>query len=285
MSPFLLRFADGTVFFDGLTLCFVAQLCLSAFRNRWLRSLSVFMTIIGMVLVFASSTPLPLWLYTVWGISCGVGLMVNQPSKYSARARLATVTILFIFNGSLALNEMRFRTAPSVVIDQQSTIYILGDSISEGMGERYIYWPELLSQKTSCQVVNLAKAGSTVATAIKQAAGIVESDALVIIEIGGNDLLGDTDAADFYKRLDLLVGSLASEHQILMLELPLYPFQNAFGTAQRNVAMKYGIQMLPKKNFAQVLGEAGGTIDGLHLSQSGHDAMAVVIGNVITVTD
>lgn len=285
MSSLLLRFADGTVFFDGLILCLVAQLLLSVTRARRVRSVLVCLVLVGMLLVLVSSTPLPVWVYVLWLIACGGGLFVNRPFRFAPRMRMAVVAVLLLLTVILSLSEMKFRAAPTIMIHKESTIYILGDSISEGMGERYVYWPELLSQETSIEVVNLAKAGSTVESAIKLASGIVEPGSLVIIEIGGNDLLGDTDASDFYEYLDQLVGSLVTKHQILMLELPLYPFQNAFGAAQRRITQKYDIHMLPKKEFARVFGVENSTTDGLHLSQAGHGAMAEVIGNVITVVD
>jgi lysophospholipase L1-like esterase len=39
--------------------------------------------------------------------------------------------------------------------------------------------------------------------------------------------------------------------------------------------------MLPKRYFARVLGTQDGTLDGLHLSQAGHDAMAETIAEVL----
>jgi lysophospholipase L1-like esterase len=57
--------------------------------------------------------------------------------------------------------------------------------------------------------------------------------------------------------------------------------KNSFGHAQRIIASKYGVALLPKRYFARVLGTPGGTLDGLHLSQAGHDAMAGIIAEVI----
>jgi lysophospholipase L1-like esterase len=68
---------------------------------------------------------------------------------------------------------------------------------------------------------------------------------------------------------------------VLVLELPLFPFQNAYGRAQRKVVAKHGVAMLPKRYFARVLGAENGTLDGLHLSQAGHDAMARIIAETI----
>jgi hypothetical protein len=43
-------------------------------------------------------------------------------------------------------------------------------------------------------------------------------------------LLGQTDSKNFYIQLDQLLGKLAAENsQIVVFELPLFPFCNAFG--------------------------------------------------------
>ncbi len=73
-----------------------------------------------------------------------------------------------------------------------------------------------------------------------------------------------------------------NHHEVLLFELPLFPFRNAYGRAQRAVVRKHGIAMLPKRFFADVLGTRDGTLDGLHLSQAGHDAMAEIIAEVLS---
>jgi lysophospholipase L1-like esterase len=66
-----------------------------------------------------------------------------------------------------------------------------------------------------------------------------------------------------------------------MFELPLFPLQNAFGAAQRSVAASHGVVMLPKRCLTKVLGMKGGTLDGLHLSQQGHNALAETVATVL----
>jgi len=44
---------------------------------------------------------------------------------------------------------------------------------------------------------------------------------------------------------------------------------------------KHGVAMLTKRYFAKVLATENGTLDGLHLSQAGHDAMAKILAGVI----
>ncbi len=137
---------------------------------------------------------------------------------------------------------------------------------------------------TAIKVVNLAKPGSKVDDAIVQAKGISKSRSMVIVEIGGNDLLGGTDPSLFHDRLNTLISSLcAKQHQVLIIELPLFPFKNSIGRAQRSIVKKYDIAMLPKRCFAKVLATENGTLDGLHLSQKGHNAMAETIAAVINI--
>jgi lysophospholipase L1-like esterase len=77
------------------------------------------------------------------------------------------------------------------------------------------------------------------------------------------------------------VGSLVEEHQVLLVELPLFPFQNAYGRAQRRIVAEHGIALLPKKYFTRVLALPGSTSDGLHLTQQGHDAMAAMMNALL----
>lgn len=44
---------------------------------------------------------------------------------------------------------------------------------------------------------------------------------------------------------------------------------------------KHKVTALPKGCFTKVLGTEDDTIDGLHLSQAGHNAMATIIAGVI----
>ena len=160
---------------------------------------------------------------------------------------------------------------------------MLGDSLSAGIGSTVRCWPRVLGETTSLRVVNLAQPGARVEDAIRQAQGIVGSNAVVIVEIGGNDLLAfGEDAEKFAVQLDRLVALLrANRHQVLLMELPLFSFQNRYGRAQRAIAAQYHVALLPKRYLTQVLGIRQGTIDGLHLSQAGHGALAHIMADVM----
>ncbi len=283
MNPILLKFANGTTFFVGLIIVIISEGLLFWYKNRITRPILTVLAIVGIILAIISATPLPIWAYTIWtvlAITCLILLnRLNPPQRLCkfGWSVLVAVTI------SLYFTEAPYQRSPHVIVPKGGTVYVLGDSISAGMGTKLCCWPEVLNNITQLRVINLAQPGATIESAITQAKKIVEQNSLVIIEIGGNDLLGGTDTFVFRAQLDNLVSLLcASQHEILMIELPLFPFQNAYGKAQRDICRKYDIAMLPKRFFAKVLGTKNGTIDGLHLSQAGHDTMALIIANVIT---
>ncbi len=65
MSPIVLSFADGTTFFVGLFIVLASGIFL-LFQKGRIRSALAMFVVVGMVLVGASATPLPIWVYACW---------------------------------------------------------------------------------------------------------------------------------------------------------------------------------------------------------------------------
>jgi acyl-CoA thioesterase-1 len=100
----------------------------------------------------------------------------------------------------------------------------------------------------------------------------------VVLEVGGNDIIGHASADQFGRDLDALAIEIRGPgRQVVMLELPLFPFDNAYGLQQRRIASKYGFTLIPRRYFAKVLSLPGATIDGIHLSATGQHAMAEMV--------
>ena len=59
-----------------------------------------------------------------------------------------------------------------------------------------------------------------------------------------------------------------------MLELPLPPFYNEYGRAQRRVARRHDVLLVPKRVMLGVLLQDGTTLDTIHLAEAGHGQMA-----------
>jgi len=67
-----------------------------------------------------------------------------------------------------------------------------------------------------------------------------------------------------------------------MFELPLLPQMIPYGQAQRQLAKKYGVVLIPKRFLAGVLAGADATSDGLHLTEIGARRMAFLVARVLS---
>jgi acyl-CoA thioesterase-1 len=100
----------------------------------------------------------------------------------------------------------------------------------------------------------------------------------MLIEIGGNDFFESVPPANFAADLDRLLTALSRpNHQLLMLELPLPPFYNAYGRVQRDLAARHGVPLISKREFAGVIFAPDATLDTVHLSESGHVRFADMV--------
>jgi acyl-CoA thioesterase-1 len=160
----------------------------------------------------------------------------------------------------------------------------VGDSLTAGTGEAHVVgWPAILDHEHGVDVRVHARAGAGVAEALKLADEITPEEDLVLLEIGGNDLLGGTSAARFEEGLDRLLAKLARPGRVVvMMELPLPPTFNAFGRAQRRQAGRYGVLLIPKRVLLGVLLAPGATSDSVHLTEAGATVMAEAVWRALS---
>jgi acyl-CoA thioesterase-1 len=136
----------------------------------------------------------------------------------------------------------------------------------------------LLAAQQRIDVRDLSQMGAKVRSARKQAERLGNEDGLVLLEIGGNDLLGATTPEEFEEGLEQLLQDVCRPGRtVVMIELPLTPFANRFGLSQRKLAQQHGVYLVPRRIFVSVLTAPGATLDGIHLSPAGHELMAETI--------
>ena len=120
------------------------------------------------------------------------------------------------------------------------------------------------------------------ASALREAEALREDEQLVMLEIGGNDLLGNTTPAAFESGLENLLRVVSRPGRVVvMFELPLPPSYNEYGRAQRRVARRHEVLLVPKRVMLSVLLQDGATLDTIHLSQGGHGRMAVAVWEIV----
>jgi acyl-CoA thioesterase-1 len=164
-------------------------------------------------------------------------------------------------------------------LDARSRLVVIGDSLSaDDFTEGGDPWPTLLAREHAIEVVNLAFSGAKAGSAARRVASEDIGDAVVLVEIGGNDLLGGTTPMEFERDLDVLLTKVSNGPRlVVMLELPLPPLYNRFGEIQRHLARRHNIVFVPKRYFAGVLIGEQATLDGLHLAPAGHRKMAAMV--------
>ena len=263
------------MFFVGLVLIVAALFLRFRFESRILGLILRISYITGIVFVILSATPLFIWFYCLWFVLCVAAALAVFSNKFSFQRKILLTFAVLLCSLVMCLVEIPYHLSPSIKVSPEQSVFVIGDSLSAGISAKERAWPDVLSDISHLTVINLAKPGATVETALDQSADITGSHSLIVVEIGGNDLLGQTDGKTFFLQLDKLLGKLSSGgNRVAMFELPLFPFYNAFGKAQRNLAKKYNVTLIPKHYLTDVFALNDGTLDGLHLSQKGHDALA-----------
>lgn len=272
MNWFVYHIVSGQSFFTGVTLMIVAALA-STRSHGIVKRATVLAFLIGLMAIVLSSTAIPYWYYgvaaavtVVWGFS---------RFKKSWRPQAAYLAAVVWFAAGVV--EIPFHISSSLAPTSSRRIAVIGDSVTAGVGgnETSETWPTLLARQHQLEVQDISHIGETAASALQRVKSPQLTASVIVVEIGGNDVLGSTSSSQFEKDLDALLLYLAKEdRQVVMFELPLPPFFHEYGRVQRQLAAKYNVKLVPKRIFLSVIAGDESTLDTIHLSQSGHQIMA-----------
>lgn len=276
--------ASGQAFFGGSG-CLIAAALVSWFvTRRGARAGRNLLVAIGGAAVAASATPQPVWAYGMLALATLSWLGVEAfgkraPSRLVIGSRVAVILAWLAAVGV----EAPYHRTPRLPAMGNPTLGIIGDSITAGMGgDEAATWPKALAHSRGIEVRSHAKMGATVASAVRQAEELSADERLVLLEIGGNDLLGETTPRDFEAGLHRLLTAVNRPGRVVvMLELPLPPTYNAFGLIQRRLARRHRVFLVPKRVLLGVLQHEGATVDSIHLSPEGHRRMAEAAWEVL----
>ncbi len=272
MNPVVVHIVSGHAFFTGVALVVVAAIIPTRARPIAKR-MAVLASLVGLLAIVISSTPIPYWYCAI----AAVGTIVWIASLVRKRLWSRAPTVLAGVWLGAALLELPYHFTPRLQVAADRSVTVFGDSVTAGIGddETSETWPRILARMHQLEVHDLSHAGETAASALERARAHQIESSVVVLEIGGNDLLGSTSATVFARDLDALLRQVESPtRQIVMLELPLPPFYHAYGRVQRRLAAKHHVALVPKHVFLSVLAARGSTLDSIHLSQAGHQLMA-----------
>ena len=275
MNLLIHHIASGQVFFTGVAFVVIAAL-LSTAKQAATKRIAFWALLVGVAAVGVSSTPIPYWCYAVAGLAT-IGWMLSI--WFNKQRRLGTVALVAAWCMAAAI-ELPYHIAPALDPSPSRSMAVIGDSITAGMGmdDESERWPTILAREHDLKIQDLSHVGETAASALKRAEGRDIDAPLVVLEIGGNDLLGSTSSAQFARDLDALLDYVCRPgRQVVMFELPLPPFRNEYGRVQREIAGKHSVALIPKRVLMSILAGNDSTLDTIHLSQAGHRRMAAAV--------
>jgi acyl-CoA thioesterase I len=285
MNPVGLYFASGESLYIGAALLLLATILSIYLKRRWL-PLRNLLTFSAFALIVMACPPFSwsvdaifLSTFAVWFFTSNLA----SPGYALAKLHVASAGVLLMLLLLLPAIELSHHSMPVIVGDVSDHLVVIGDSISSGIDPHIATWPVVLQRITGVPVKNLARPGADTVEGQVMAQSITAQDHLVLIEIGGNDLLTGVSSNEFGQALNTLLAKVTSPGRIvLMFELPLLPHKISYGQIQRRLAAKYGAYLIPKRYFVEVIGGAGATSDGLHLSEVGARRMATLVARVLS---
>ncbi len=137
MNEIALGLADGTAFFIGIGLL-LASVTITVFsKSRLAQSLANIGCLVSLVVVLLSATPLPLWEYVLLCVfAAGFLLRSNRfrSGNHSQRLRVIFVAGVVVVSSTMAVQEFPNRLSPAFTMSAHTRIFVVGDSISAGMG-------------------------------------------------------------------------------------------------------------------------------------------------------
>ncbi len=191
--------------------------------------------------------------------------------------------IIFLLLIVLAALAMAWSGDDDVVknaaIPQGATVLVLGDSLSYGTGtnagEDY---PTLLAKSTGWNIINEGIPGDTTAGGLQRLSQLLEQHQpkLLIVELGGNDLLHKTQPSEVISNLKgILSHAKAQGITTILVAIPdINPLKATFGNLSDHplyaAIAKETTTLLIGDVFSQVLSDRDLKSDQIHANAKGY---------------
>jgi acyl-CoA thioesterase I len=270
---------SGVMFFIGVAFIYVflAFRIVKSTQMPFLNTISNLLFLAGTAMMFTATAPIPLFVALFLGVSVVFFIVVESIGKLRQFTRIALSCLLISTSGALIF-EIPYFMMPQYKVKNDS-IYIVGDSLTAGLGEVSIEpYPALINKMKTIEIVDLSIPGSKMKDGLDIARTIEPDNQIVLLELGGNDWrIGSSryqsEYSDGFRKLMEYLSS--RKHRVVMMEIPFPPFEFRLAYAQRQIAKQFDVVMIPKRFLSAILFlTPESTSDGIHLTQKGHEVFA-----------
>src|SRR5262249_32715401 len=149
MSAVALHFASGAAFFSGSVCLAAAMAAITLGRRKLLRALGRLVLLVSLFMIVASATPLPVWVWALWGsvLLLWLGSLHPRLAVWPKWKASAFAIGALCIAGAIAW-ELPFHLPPRIPDEMCSRLVVIGDSLSaEDFTEGGEPWPRLLARE------------------------------------------------------------------------------------------------------------------------------------------
>ena len=163
-----------------------------------------------------------------------------------------------------------------------TTIVCLGDSITSGVGaDPGRAYPEVLADRLGVDVVNAGVPGDTAADGLERLDEVLEEDPwLVIVELGGNDLLRQIPPARTEAALREIVQRLLDARVVPLVVEMQVPFGRRYSEIFDRLEEEYKIPVV-EDVLGDILVDRGLKADPIHPNTRGHQVLAEAVAEAV----
>ena len=160
------------------------------------------------------------------------------------------------------------------------TIVCLGDSITSGVGATpETAYPSLLTSRLGTDVINHGVPGDTAEEGLARVDDVLAEDPwLVIVELGGNDILNRVPPERTEAALRRIVERLlAANVAVVLIELEV-PFAGRYAEIYNRIGDEHDVPVIDDV-LGEILTDASLKADPIHPNSRGHEVLAAALAD------
>lgn len=185
---------------------------------------------------------------------------------------ILAAAIIFILTSTLFF----FSKHKNIVNDTRPIVFF-GDSLTAGQGAGAGEdFPSLIGKALNVPILNVGVSGNTTRDALLRISEDVlsQNPSIVVIELGGNDLLDRVNVEVTKKNFDLILSKIKpTGAKIVILGVKFFLFQQKYETDWQSLAKKYNATYVPDI-FEGVITDQSLKFDDIHPNAKGYQKIA-----------
>lgn len=278
----LFHIYSGDVVFTAaalLALAVTLDLVLGDSGNEPLRRTARILFLLSLPLGALGTVPVPTWI-AVPLIGAWIAYAATGFGRRSKRSAAISGGLVLILAAASLVPEIWWRLVEPPLSAPPTTVFVFGDSLSSGGFGETETWVDRLDGSSAVNFINFSMPSDTTGSVLQSQIPELDPNVCrscgVLIELGGNEMLGDGSAREYERNLRALIEESRNRgaELVWLVELPPLPLRWSWAAVQRRTARETDTTLIPRRILASILVEEANTYDGLHLTDRGHGSLA-----------